>query len=622
MGSTDSIEQKPARHQAQSSIFEASQKRGLIFCLLLALAILALYNPVTRAPFLNFDDDAYVTENLHVRAGINRTTVVWAFRSLEASNWHPITWLSHALDCQIFGLNPAGPHTVNVLLHAANTVLLFLILLSATGLAWRSLMIASLFALHPINVESVAWIAERKNVLSMFFFLIALAAYGWYVRRPGVGRYLAVTSAYALALMAKPQVITFPFVLLLLDYWPLRRLNRHNEAGTSPLEHSSSFWSLLWEKVPWLALSAVSAVITMKVQAQVALMKLPFWMRLENAAASYAKYLGKAFWPINLAPLYPHPLHSISVTAAVLSAILLTIITTLIVIHRQRRPFFVGWFWFLGTLVPMIGLVQVGTQSMADRYAYIPLLGVFVIVCWGAADLLKKWHVPTAVSVATAAVVLVALGIGLHRQVSFWKDNLTLWTHTLDVTEGNYTAEDNLATALIVRGKDDEALPHLQHALLLQPDDAVATLDIANYERLHGNYQAALEGFAKIPRLTRDPLLVARAQLNSGYSHYVLKQYDSARKDFEAVLIEQPESSVAYRALGLIAQRAGNLTLAAQDYQRSVDIEPTSVGYLLLAQALQSIGQPEAARTAESQAARHSRDLNPDIAIVRQLMAN
>jgi hypothetical protein len=350
-------------------------------------------------------------------------------------------------------------------------------------------------------------------------------------------------------------------------------------------------------------------------------------MRLGNAATSYAKYLGKAFWPINLAPLYPHPLHSISVTAAVLSALLLTIITTLIVIHRQRRPFFVGWFWFLGTLVPMIGLVQVGIQSMADRYAYIPLLGVFVIICWGAAellneDLLKKWHVPTAVSVTAVAVVLVALGIGLHRQVSFWKDNLTLWTHTLDVTDGNYTAEDNLATALIVQGKDDEALPHLQRALLLQPDDAVATLDIANYERLHGNYQAALEGFAKIPRLTRDPLLVARAQLNSGYSHYVLKQYDSARKDFEAVLIEQPESSVAYRALGLIAQRAGNLTQAAQDYQRSVDIEPTSVGYLLLAQALQSIGQPEAASTAESQAARHSRDLNSDTAIVRRLLAN
>jgi tetratricopeptide (TPR) repeat protein len=263
---------------------------------------------------------------------------------------------------------------------------------------------------------------------------------------------------------------------------------------------------------------------------------------------------------------------------------------------------------------------------MADRYAYIRLFGVFVIVCWGAADLnadlRKKWHVPTAVSMAAAVAVLAALGIGLHRQVSFWKDNLTLWTHTLDVTESNYTAEDNLATALIVQGKDDEALPHLQRALLLQPDDAVATIDIANYERLHGNYQAALEGFAKIPRLTRDPLLVARAQFNSGYSHYVLKQYDSARKDFEEVLIEQPESSVAYRALGMLAQRAGNLTQAAQDYQRSVDIEPTSVGYLLLAQALQSIGQPEAARTAESQAAVHSRDLNTDIAIVRQLLAN
>ncbi len=626
MGSADSTKQKHGPLETTSSILPATvpalKESSLIVCLLLVLATLALYNPVTHAAFVNFDDDAYVTDNLHVRAGLTWSTVVWAFRSLEASNWHPVTWLSHALDCQIFGMNPAGPHTVNVLLHVANVVLLFLILRAATGFAWRSLIVAAFFALHPINVESVAWIAERKNLLSMFFFLIALAAYGWYTRRPRVGRYLCVTAAYAVALMAKPQVITFPFVLLLLDYWPLRRLGRGDGIGVDAPEHAASFWILLWEKMSWLALSAISAVITMKVQSHVAMMKLPFSLRLGNAAIAYVKYLGKAFWPINLAPLYPHPLHSISAAAAALSALLLVVITTAAVIYRARRPYFVGWFWFLGTLVPMIGLVQVGVQSMADRYAYISLLGIFVVVCWTAADLAEKWRVPNAVLVAVTVAVFVGLGIGLHRQAGFWKDNLTLWTHTLEVTEANYTAEDNLATALIVAGREDEALPHLRRALLLQPDDGIATLALANYDRLHGNYQAALEGFAKVPRITGDPLVAARAQLNSGLSHYALQQYDSARRDFEAVLRSQPESSVAYRALGLIAQKSGNLAQAAEDYKRSVDIEPTAVGYLLLAQALQTIGRPEAARGAESQAGSFSKDPNADRAIVNQLLAN
>jgi len=620
----ESTDPKPGQRPPDSYIFQVPQRRRLIFCLLLVLATLALYNPVTRAPFLNYDDSDYVTDNPQVRAGLRWNTVVWAFHTSEASNWHPITWLSHALDCQVFGLNPAGPHSINVLLHAANAVLLFLILESATGMAWRSLMVAALFALHPINVESVAWIAERKNVLSMFFFLLALAAYGWYTRRPGMGRYLAVTLAFALGLMTKPQVITFPFALLLLDYWPLCRLARPDGVGVERAgraDGSPSFWSLVGEKVPWFALSAVSAVITMKVQTNATWVKIPLWIHLGNAAISYVKYLGKAFWPVNLAPLYPHPQLAIRVPAAALSAFALMAITTLAVIFRQRRPLFVGWFWFLGTLVPMIGLVQVGVQAMADRYAYIPLLGIFVIVCWAAADLIKIWHVPTAVSVAVTAAILLTLGIALHRQVGFWSDNLTLWTHTLEVTRGNYTAEDNLATALIVEGKDQEALPHLERARRLRPDDPVATLDIANYERLHGNYQAALDGFARVPQFTKDPQLVARARVNSGYAHYALKQYDSARQDFEAVVKQQPGNSVAYRALGLLAQRAGDITQAAQDYERSVELEPTPVGYLLLAQALEIGGQAEGARAAQSQAVRMSRNLNGDMDTVRQLLA-
>src|SRR5277367_971979 len=423
----------------QSRIFQSHRKRNLILCLLLALATIALYSPVARDPFLNYDDAAHVADNPHVRAGLTWSTVVWAFRTSEASDWHPITWLSHALDCQMFGLNPAGPHMVNVLIHAANAVLLFLILQSATGFTWRSLAVAALFALHPINVESVAWIAERKNVLSAFFFLIALGAYGWYASRPGVARYLAVTLAYAFALMSKAQVITFPFALLLLDYWPLRRFAREDGEDDAPVR-GTSFGKLVWEKVPWFALSAVSAIITIKVEADATQAKLPLWAHLGNAALSYVKYLEKAFWPVNLALVYPHPGLSLDIPVAALCGLAIAALTTLAVILHRHRPFFVGWFWFLGTLVPMIGLVQIGVHGMADRYTYIPLIGIFVIVCWGAADLMRRWHVSTAVWAVGAAVIALALGFGLHRQLSFWNDNVTVWTHTLQITGANYMA--------------------------------------------------------------------------------------------------------------------------------------------------------------------------------------
>ncbi len=635
----DSSEQKHDQRPAESQIFQSRQTRRLICCLLLALGTIALYNPVTRAPFLNYDDSVYVTDNPQVRAGLTWNTIVWTFRTPAALDWHPLTWLSHALDCQIFGLNPAGPHTVNVLLHAASAVLLFLILESATGLAWRSLMVAALFALHPINVESVAWIAERKNVLSMFFFLLALAAYGWYARRPGIGRYLAVTLAYGLSLMSKAQAITFPFALLLLDYWPLCRLGQRlaqpDGAGdelAAAAARGPSFAKLIGEKVPWFALSAVSAVVTMKtgglafsyiVETDAARSTLPLWVRLGNAAICYVKYVGKAFWPVNLAIMYPHPGLALSVPAAVLSAFAIIAVTVVAVIFRQRRPFFVGWFWFLGTLVPMIGVITIGPHAMADRYAYIPLLGIFVIVCWGAADLIQRWHVPMAVSAAGAAAILLTLGIALHRQVSFWSDNVTLWTHTLEITSANFNAEENLALALIAQGRISEALPHFQRASILRPGDPLSVLNIATYEQMHGNYQAALDGYAKVAQYAKTaPSLRATAQANSGYAHLSLKQYGNAKQDFEAALHEQPANSAAYRGLGLLAQRAGDIAQAGKDYERSVELQPTPVGYLLLAQALEIGGQTEAARAAQSQAVRMTEDLNDDIAVVKQLLAN
>ena len=633
----DSAEQKSGQPLIESYFFRSPEKRRLIFCLLLALATIALYNSVTRAPFLNFDDQVYVTDNPQVRAGLTWNTVVWAFRTPKAFDWHPITWLSYALDWQIFGLDPAGYHTINILLHAANAVLLFLLLEGATGLAWRSLAVAALFALHPINVESVAWISERKTVLSMLFFLLALAAYGWYTRRPRIGRYLVVTLAYVLGLMSKAQVITFPFALLLLDYWPLGRLAPHparpHEVGGEPAVAAAgpSFWKLIGEKVPWFALSAVSAVITLKtggaafnymVLTDLTRSKLSLWLRLGNAALSYVKYLGKVFWPVNLAIVYPHLGPGISIPGAVLSAFAIIAVSILALIFRRRRPFLVGWFWFLGTLVPMIGLVDIGVHAMADRYAYIPLLGIFVIVCWGTADLIKRWHVPTAVTAAGTVAILLALGIALHRQASFWSDNVTLWTHTLEITEANFTAEDNLAGALITQGRVEEALPHLLRARALRPDDPQSALNVATYLQMHGKYQAALDGYATVVQLTKAPPLLATARANSGYAHYSLKQYGDAQRDFEAALKEQPGNSSAYRGLGLLAQRAGDIAQATKDYERSAELQPSPVGYLLLAQALEIGGQAEAARAAQSRAARMTRDLDDDIAVVRQLLAN
>jgi protein O-mannosyl-transferase len=634
MTAMDSTAQKSEQHPAGIPIFQIPQRRRLILCLLLVLATLALYNQVTRAPFLNYDDAVYVTENPQVRAGLTWNTVVWAFRTPPALDWHPITWLSFALDSQIFGMNPVAYHTTNILLHVANVLLLFLILERATGFVWRSLGVAALFALAPINVESVAWIAERKNVLSMFFFLVAMAAYGWYARRPGIGRYLAVTLAYVLSLMSKGQGVTFPFALLLMDYWPLRRMGTSEEVGgdlaVAPAR-SVSLLSLILEKVPWIALSAVSAVITVNTGGaafsyvkltDATVLRFPLWVRLATAAIGYVKYLGKAFWPVNLAVVYPHPGFATSIPAAVASALLIINITALAVIFRQRKAFFVGWFWYLGTMVPMIGVVQIGAHAMADRYAYIPLLGIFVIVSWGAADLIKRWHVPMAVSATGVAVILLMLGFALHRQVSYWGDNVTLWSHTLEATGNNFPAEENLAMALIADGRTGEAFPHLQRAHLLLPRDPLATLNLATYQQMLGNYQAALDGYATVVPSTAAPPLLAKARANSGYAHLSLKQYEEAKQDFEAALSAQPANSMAYRGLGLVAQRAGNIAQAAQNYERAVELQPTPVDYLLLGHALEIGGQPEAAQAAQAQAAHMTRDLNDDIAAVRQLLAN
>jgi protein O-mannosyl-transferase len=609
----------PALQPRPAQVFESAQKRIPILCLLLIVATLVLYSPAFHAPFLNYDDAHFTWLNPEVRSGITRHSFLWALHTSETANWHPVTWLSHELDSQLFGTGPTGPHMVNVFLHALNAALLFLILASATRALWRSLVVATLFALHPINVESVAWIAERKNVLSMFFFLLALAAYGWYARKPDVRRYLAVTVLYALALMSKPQVITFPFALLLLDYWPLRRI-RHTEETQSSAPRPS-YASLVLEKLPWFLFSAVSAVITMKVQT-VAMNVLPLRFRLANAAISYVNYLAKAFWPTGLAPMYPHPGASVGMVAAAFCAILLAVITAFVIRFREDRYLLVGWLWFLGTLVPMIGLVQVGVQSMADRYAYIPLLGIFVIVCWGGADLVESLRVSSLVPATAASVVLLALAFALHRQVGYWGDNFSIWQHTLDVTQKNFIAEDNVGTALIDLGKTDEAIPYFRRAKTIDASDPISTLNLATYAQRQGDYMAAIAGYEQVLQLTANPVYVGMAYANQGYSHYYLKQYDRAREDFAAAIQHQPGNPQAWLGLGLLAQRSGDLSTAVQDYARAAQGQPSALAFLLLGQALESSGQKEMAGRAREQATQLTPDIRRDEAAMQELLGN
>ena len=558
-----------------------------------------LYNPVSHHPFVNYDDDRYVTDNSHVQNGLRWDTVKWAFTTYDEANWHPLTWLSHALDCQLFGLNPAGHHYVNVILHAVNVVLLFWVLWRATGATWRSLMVTALFALHPINVESVAWVAERKNVLSMLFFLLALGAYTRYGRNPSRARYLDVAIWFACGLMAKPMVITLPFVLLLWDYWPLRRISGAN-ADQTLVTHS--FWWLVLEKSPLILLAAISALVTVKAQsagdAVRSVVQYPVSIRLENAAVAYVKYLGKAFWPSSLAPFYPHPGNSLKLWQGLAAAAILVAITLLIAAARQQRSLMVGWLWFFGTLVPMIGLVQVGSQAMADRYAYLPFVGLFIMVCWGVGDWAAARQVSTTWLTVAAVICLLVLGIVTHRQIGFWSDNLTLWSHTAQVTGNNFVAEDNIGGALLEQGRVDEAVIHFRTAAAINPADPMSRLNLGADELRRGNASRAIEQLTDLLQMTNDTRVRARACSDLGYAYRRLGDLVRAKQSFQAAVSARPGAFRAWLGLGLIAQKSGDYAEAVNDYSAVVTIQPWDLGYFLLARALQQSG-----RTAESEAA-------------------
>jgi Flp pilus assembly protein TadD len=589
-------------------LFSSPEKRNVILCLLLVVATLALYNPVNRHPFVNYDDDRYITENPHVHNGLTWRTITWVFTATEQGNWHPLTWLSHALDYQLFHQNPAGHHFTSLLIHAANAVLLFLFLMYATRRLGPSLFVAALFALHPINVESVAWVAERKNVLCTFFFFATLIAYCWYARQPDWRRYLVFAGLFLLGLMSKPMVITLPFVLLLLDYWPLGRIRGgHADATAAPLS------KLVVEKLPLIALSAASAVITMQAQraggAIRSTAQFSLAVRLENAVMAYAMYLWKMIWPSHLSPIYPHPGDSLAGWQVGTSALVLLAMTAVALKFRARRYLLTGWLWFLGALVPVIGLVQVGDQAMADRYAYIPLVGIFIMIAWGIADLADSKQIGLVVRVILAACVLLALSFATNRQLGYWSSNYDLWTHAVAVTGRNFIAQDNLGGALLWLGKTDEAYLHFQAAAEINPLDPMSRSNLGAYLQEHGHMAEAIEKYNRVITLTSDPGLLAATYANLGAAYRKLGEDEKARTSYDQALRLNPNQYNAYLGLGELLEKQSRLDEAISNYSKAVELRPTDTGFLLLGRALERTGRRSEALAAYQAALKLSPDM-------------
>jgi cytochrome c-type biogenesis protein CcmH/NrfG len=608
------------------------ERRSTILCLILVLLTLAFYNSVVHNGFTNMDDDVYITSNANVRAGLTWETVKWAFTSFDAANWHPLTWLSHALDYQLFKLNPAGHHYVNVLLHGLNAILLFLLLESATGLTWPSWMVAALFALHPVNVESVAWAAERKNVLSMLFFLLTLLAYGWYARKGGIERYAMVAGLFAVGLMAKSEIITLPFVLLLWDYWPLERMpvlssqfsvlrKRHAlDAGTGAVV-ARSFSFLVLEKVPLFLLSMGSAVMTMLAQNAGGAVHDSTPRRVGNAIVAYVRYMGKAFWPVRLANYYPHPGLLLPTWQVVASAAVLVVLTAWVWRWRSHRYLVVGWLWFLGTLVPVIGLVQVGAAAMADRYAYLPFIGLFICVVWGIAELVSKTKMGAAWVGVPAVLILLTLGTLSSRQISYWRDSVTLWKHALRLTERNYVAHWALASALAEKDQSEEAIAEFDAAESLHNYVALDRVAIAAYKRNHGHVQAAIEEYGRALEVSPDSKTRAIVLSRLASAYMQTGDFKQAKASCASGLKENPNNASALVDSGLLAERDGDFEFAAGQFSHAMKVAPTDVGYLLLGYALRRAGHMSDAQEAYGAAQRISGDFVQAQQSAAQLLA-
>jgi tetratricopeptide (TPR) repeat protein len=600
-----------------AALFAAPEKRTFVLSLLLVVVTLAVYNQATHFSFVNFDDDRYVTDNPHVLAGLSWNTMKWAITTTDVANWHPLAWISHALDCQLFRVNPAGHHLTSVVLHALTAVLLFLFLWRATRRLAQSFFVAAVFALHPWNVESVVWISERKNILSTMFFLLTLLAYTWYAQKPGWKRYVAVVGLFVCALASKPMVITLPFVLLLLDYWPLRRIQGWTESGDTVAQISPA--KLVVEKVPLLILTIGSSFVTMyaqRIAGAIGVLPFPLSVRLKNALYCYLLYVGKTVWPAKLAALYPHPGHSMSMWKAMLGGMFVVVISALVVKFRSRGYLVTGWFWFVGTLVPVIGIVQVGNQAMADRYAYVPTIGLFVMIAWGVAELLNHAKAPLWLKIAPAACSVLALTVVTYIQAGYWRDSLHLWDHALQVTNNNFVAEDEFGGALVDLGRDDEAYPHFIRAAKIAPSDPVCHSNIGAYLHRTGHPAEALPQYLMAAHLTTDARVLATTYANIGVAYADTGDFSKAHAAFDRSIRLKPDRFNTWAGVGMLAEREGKPQEAIRCFARSIELKPSDQAYFELGRMLAQTG-----RTTEAIAAyEFALKISPDLAGAQQAL--
>ena len=558
----------------------------LILSLALFLGTIIVYLPALSASFVNYDDPAYVTANAHVLSGLSWENCRWAWTATIEANWHPLTWISHMADVQFFGTNPRGHHLDSVLLHGVNAVLLFFVLVQATGSKLRSATVAALFAVHPLNVECVAWVAERKSLLSMFFLVLALGAYGWYGKRPGISRYGLVAILFALGLAAKPMVVTLPILLLCWDYWPLRRFE------------NSSFARLAAEKVPLLALSAASSWITLFAQhsggaiGNTSLLPLP--QRIGNAIYSYVAYLGKGLWPSDLAVFYPHPEGSLAVWRVLAAAVVLAAISTAAwVCRREREYLLAGWLWYLVALAPMIGIVQVGRQAMADRYAYLPFVGIFLIAVWGCAELFAKIQLSQVAADGIAAAVLIVYASTAFLQINYWHNSLTLFSHALAVTTHNGIAEDNLGEALMQAGRPDLAQPHFAAAAEYIPQLSTAHYNLGVLAQQAGQSEAARHEYELALQYSSDATETAQAHSNLGFLLLDRTENQAALDQFTAALQINPDKPNSLLGRGIAEYRLANLDGAVADLSRAAQTTPLPQADFWLGRALEDSGRKD-----------------------------
>ena len=544
--------------------------RKSVVVLLLVGVVLIAYGAVWQFEFLNIDDDLYVTHNPHIQRGLSLDSVLWSMNAMEEANWHPLTWLSHMLDVQLFGLNPAGHHLTNLLLHMANVLLLFGVLQHMTGAVWRSALVAALFALHPLNVESVAWVAERKNVLSTLFWLLTMAAYMGYVRKPHWGRYLGMTGIFVLGLMAKPMLVTLPCVLLLLDYWPLGRLGKD----------SKEFWErlprLAAEKLPLFIPVAAISVVTIAAQSRAGALSswegLPLGSRVANAVLAYGMGIKKMLWPMDLAVFYPHPGNSLAVWPVALAALLLVILSLGVWWQgRRSRYLVVGWLWYLGTLIPVSGLIQVGGQAMADRYAYVPLMGLFIILVWGTAELAQTLRLPKAWLLAAGLCVVIVLIGAVRLQLSHWRNSFTLFQHALEATQDNHMAHSNLGIAFLDKNDLDQAIDHFYKALEIKPTHAGVHTNLSIALRRKGRLDEALEH--SIRSVQNNPDL-AEAHNNLGISLFQKGRVEEALQEFRTALELKPDYTTCYYNLGVVLENQHRTEEAAESFRQALRLDP------------------------------------------------